>query len=680
MARCCGCLDPAGPTCRTQITSADLATLLYVQGLDVNLCEKFAPIASLFQFRDCLGNIIAANSQIVTCADFATRLCETLATLAIGGSAILDVTEVVGADCKTYTIPETPITVIDTSSVDLTASGAYSHTITAVVKISADAGNILVLHPDGLYVPVPVTTCAQLATYAAGAPVVFGTTPLIGQDCLTHVVNETPFTATDSSSIDFTNSGPFGHDLTGVVKISATIGNTVVIAPDGLYVPPATDTTSVLAADTPCFDMTVIQAPAGTFTVSGAPVVSPNAGNQLVCAGNGLFVPASGTITLQPIDTPCFDLTIIETTPGNFQLSGSPVVSPNADNSISCLPNGLFSPDTSIVSLDTACLNIDVVEGPGNNDFLITGNPIISPVVGNQIQCTPQGLFANGAAVEYTVTATDSNCLNLDVVESPAGTFTVSGNPIISPTPGNQISCTGNGLYVAATGAFALTGVDTPCIDITVTPTGASTANISAVPIIAPTRTGYGAGCNPLVCQADGLSVPPEAFAGYASTSLAIPPVFDGDSLEGVTYTGDIHTATFTNTSCRPAYAELTLTVPAINIDGSQCGPGADCTYVLDQQVLHSIVISSPAFTTGGLIGATGQQVVDNNISGVTETGTDTPRGEITFRFPVNAGGTVTYSGRAIYNVLASHSGTGTIVPRVATFGDTRAAIELWTV
>lgn len=50
----------------------------------------------------------------------------------------------------------------------------------------------------------------------------------------------TPLVANDSTSIDFTQSGTLNHTFTGVVKISATSGNTISINSDGIYSPDQT--------------------------------------------------------------------------------------------------------------------------------------------------------------------------------------------------------------------------------------------------------------------------------------------------------------------------------------------------------------------------------------------------------------------------------------------------------
>lgn len=52
---------------------------------------------------------------------------------------------------------------------------------------------------------------------------------------------------------------------------------------------------AVVGVDTATVDITVVEAPANTFTVSSDVIVSPDAGNQLVAQVNGLFVPASAT-------------------------------------------------------------------------------------------------------------------------------------------------------------------------------------------------------------------------------------------------------------------------------------------------------------------------------------------------------------------------------------------------
>lgn len=75
-------------------------------------------------------------------------------------------------------ISETPLTVGDTASVNLTSVGTSGHTLTADVKISLSPSNVAVINPDGIYVPAPTypdsghddvgTPCNVLSTTITG--------------------------------------------------------------------------------------------------------------------------------------------------------------------------------------------------------------------------------------------------------------------------------------------------------------------------------------------------------------------------------------------------------------------------------------------------------------------------------------------------------------------------------
>lgn len=92
---------------------------------------------------------------------------------------------------------QTPLTVVDTNTVNLTASGVANHTVQADVIISPDAGNSISALGNGLYAP--------------------------------------PLVANDSSTIDFTTSSPQGHTLTGEVRVSGSPGNLISVNADGIY-------------------------------------------------------------------------------------------------------------------------------------------------------------------------------------------------------------------------------------------------------------------------------------------------------------------------------------------------------------------------------------------------------------------------------------------------------------
>lgn len=499
MSSCCACQKEPGDKCRTTITSQDLAELLYVQGLDVNLCKKFAPIADLFQFRDCAGNIIAANTQIVTCVEFAARLCATLSALADGGTVVLGVTEVVGADCQTYVIPETPLVATDTSTIDFTTSGPFGHNITAVVRVSADAGNVITIRPDGLYAP---SACDQIDTFPAGAPVVLDVTPVLGADCLTHTVPETPFVALDTNTIDHTNFGPYGHTLSSQVKISAISGNIISAQGDGIYAP----ATTVAVQDSSCIDLSIV-GPPGAQVISANAIISPNAGNQVQCLANGLFVPPDAA-------------------------------------------------ETPITVIDTPCINLTA---SGTANHTVQADLVVSPAPGNAAQCTAQGLFVPAETV-VSVVAVDTPCIDITVTEAPSGQFNVSAVPVISPDIGNGLTCTPNGLY--ATSTTPLTVLDTQCINLTLVGD-----QLSADPVLADTYPSFPAGCNGLQCTPTGLAAPPDSAGSTATVvgqQLSDTLVNEGEANSQVDTTINI----VNPSNCRSAMLRITHRTSEVNTVG----------------------------------------------------------------------------------------------------------------
>lgn len=590
MARCCACQSqPPAELCLTQITSADLAELLYVYGLDENLCPKYAEVAEQFQFLDCEGNVIAPNTPLVTCAAFAERLCETIATLATGGSVILGVTQVVGADCLTYSIPETPINVIDTSTIDFTASGPFNHTITGVVRVSADAGNIIEVHADGIYATVDGVVCEQIADFTAGAPVVFGVTEVVGADCLTHTVPATPPTVVsvlDTPSVDMTITGPPGSQVISAdVNLSDTPGNVTIInidgiytpgvctqiapLPSGVYVPGVTQLvgrdcnvyvipaggaeTPITVIDTASVDLTA----SGVLnhTISATVNIDPDVTNIIQITEDGIFA----NVDITPVDSDCIDLTIVESPDGIFTIEANPIISSLPGNSLQCLPDGLYTtalaPGTFTVveADDTNCLNLNAAFD-GIDTYTITGEPIIAPTINNDLSCTLTGLNVPGVDV------LDSTCINMTHTLT-GNQHIISASPIISPTAGNTLVCSGNGLYVPTpTPATPVTVADTNCINLTLTG-----QQISADPILSTTYPGFGPGCNSLVCTATGLAAPPDhnvllAAAVDPGTATVVYPALSAPVLL------PLLSATLTNTTCRNAYVFVAGSHPNVTM------------------------------------------------------------------------------------------------------------------
>lgn len=185
------------------------------------------------------------------------------------------VTATQSGSAVTVTIPggsgtETPLTANDSQTIDFTTSGTANHTLTGVVRISTTANNALTQDAGGLFVPVasagaqtPITvvdtnainlTASGLDSHTVQADLVIS--PDVGNSAqvranglfvpTTSPASETPLVATDSQTIDFTTSGTNGHNLTGVVRVSTTAGNIITQDAGGLF---ATVTTGDLLAD-----------------------------------------------------------------------------------------------------------------------------------------------------------------------------------------------------------------------------------------------------------------------------------------------------------------------------------------------------------------------------------------------------------------------------------------------
>lgn len=149
------------------------------------------------------------------------------------------------------TFTNTQLTVNDSSSIDLLASGTDNHTLSAAVKISAQANNGLSLKTDGLFAAIGGTATTYTASQGValvgnnfqinGASIPASSIPVSAIANLPSFAN-TQLSVVDSTSLDFSVSGVDNHTLTGAVKISGDAGNLLVNAANGsgLYVSGAT--------------------------------------------------------------------------------------------------------------------------------------------------------------------------------------------------------------------------------------------------------------------------------------------------------------------------------------------------------------------------------------------------------------------------------------------------------
>jgi hypothetical protein len=246
-----------------------------------------------------------------------------------------------------------PTSVLDTTSIDLTLA---ANVLSAVVIRSPDAGQILELRANGVYVPGPQN----------GNPI------------------DVPTSVLDTLSVDLTLAA---NVLSADVIISPNPGNALSILANGLYATGFAGTITS-AADTATVDHTVA---AGVLTSDV--IISPNAGNIITALGNGLYAAGfAGTIT-SAVDSATIDHTVAAGV-----LSSVVIRSPDVGNSLELRGNGVYVPTASAGAVTGVAdtLSIDLTLGAG----ILTADLRIDPSVENVLN-----LGAPGVLVEAATTA-----------------------------------------------------------------------------------------------------------------------------------------------------------------------------------------------------------------------------------------------------------------------------------
>ncbi|MDQ0376482.1 hypothetical protein [Amycolatopsis thermophila] len=237
-----------------------------------------------------------------------------------------------------------------------TGTAADPFVVTAEVNVSADADNQLQAGSDGgLFVPPwdcsELAACDLDSLGNVNAPSPNEGDSLVftgGQWVPAPSGGGTGTTYVAGDGIEFTSINP-GGPVTINADLSGQAGNQLSIGPDGgLFVPAPTDTTVVQGQDTASVDVTVTEGPADTFTVSADTKLSAAPGNALTINSDGLFVPAAaagGVTDVTVTDTPTLDLTATPNADGSVTISGAPILSTDAGNQLAAGSDGaLFVP------------------------------------------------------------------------------------------------------------------------------------------------------------------------------------------------------------------------------------------------------------------------------------------------------------------------------------------------
>lgn len=540
----CGCgastipvTPPTCQKCHTPLTMTNIQELVWLQGLDEGLCVAFQRLSDVLGLRDCTGTRISQETPIVTCAAFQAKLCEIIAGLADGGEAIPEVTQLVGADCKLYTVPpsgvvpsETPNTVTDTPTVNLSATGTLGRNISAAVVVSPQPNNDLVALADGLFVDSSAsgpTTCQDIQAFPTGTPAVPGTF-LVGADCQIHQVPASdPITVSDTSSINLTLTGQnlaadliLSPDSIGAITgdgLEITCADVLVCAPP------------VTVIDTSTVDLSIVGQ-----QLSAALRVSSSAGNDLTVDAFGLYLDVCDEIASLPQNgTAVPDQTLLVGSDCQLYTLPEATVTGVTDTSTVdlSLVGGLISANVivalgQLISATAQGISLtcevaqDCVFGV-TNDFW-TYDDALNQVLFNPSDDVGNAIIAGSDGRPFVaptvVTVTDTSCINLTATDND-----ITAAVVISPNANNGIQCLGNGLFAEAQD-FEVLGDSTDCIIVQVTEGPPDTFTVSAIPVISPDAG------NSLVCQANGLFTPSEhttvseedVFAGQVFPALAL--------------------------------------------------------------------------------------------------------------------------------------------------------------
>lgn len=274
--------------------------------------------------------------------------------------------------CAAVVNCETPITPVESPTVDLSVSGVSDHTLTAAVKVSSFPGQQLTVDPLGLYVPrgANANVCAPLVGNGSdatcldinfalldatdlcniGQVVPFGTLEhLVGTDanCLRKedirsavLRGETPFVVNDTATVNLTQlAQPNGHSVQADVKISPN-NNLIGVDANGLSVTCA----NVIACVLPAI-------PADKFITS------------FVISGNTAIITRSDGVTFtQTIPLP-LDINV-----QSFSLAGSTMTITETDGSV------------HVVTLpaDTVPVSMDFFETTGQFTLTLSNGVVLS--------------------------------------------------------------------------------------------------------------------------------------------------------------------------------------------------------------------------------------------------------------------------------------------------------------
>lgn len=356
----------------------------------------------------------------------------------------------------------TAVAVEDTETLDMSGDGTAGSPIKGDVKVSADPGNIISAHADGLFAQAPQQGSTAIAVE-------------------------------DSSTVDLQGNGTTADPLKAVARVSAEQGNIIFTKDDGLYAAsggtPLPGTVAISVEDTDTVDLQGDGTEASKLTATVK--LSQDAGNKIAARGDGLFVAASEPVAVGDTATLSMEGDGTAGTP----VKGTVKVSGGQGNQITVKQDGLHVDLPGKGTVGIAAQDTDTVdiEGDGTTASPVQATVKLSQVAGNQITANDDGLHvALPAQGSVAMAVDDTNTIDIRGV----GT---NDQPLVADVKlapgGNAITAKAEGLHVEL-----LSAIDTATLDVTGTGTEAD-------PLKGDVKVSSQGG-NILQTRDDGLFVP----------------------------------------------------------------------------------------------------------------------------------------------------------------------------
>lgn len=351
----------------------------WVKGLFSTISD---PCASL-TYNDGIFTIAINKVCIIS-----SGLCSALNAIVTVGNFAYDSTQILGKDCKVYTIPAQDLSFERTTGILSISGGGDSVKLTIYEGISSPTIEATQTGIDVVSLAYNLKPTIETADVVGNS--ICATSPLISAqsdilvayNCATGkwLTFQSPnLTPVQSSTVFLTTGGIKGHELRADVNISLEPNN-ILVNNGGLFVP---SSSSVTVQDTQSLDLGI-----ASNIITGNVKISSTAGNVLSTNSDGLYVGSqaqasqqlgvNGTSITLTNSTPVDICSVLNNIPngatqeiyGYNSSSGcvkQPLVYPSLCNSLVFSGNGLFSPNKVSFTVDTGAMTFGARYG-GNVD------------------------------------------------------------------------------------------------------------------------------------------------------------------------------------------------------------------------------------------------------------------------------------------------------------------------